>query len=1213
MTSKTPGFYLDLKLFLEGIEIPVISASVTSTVGQPASANIEVVPTDKLKLLLPRTTVHLFFLDSMEFLESGLNEPADEHYKLLFCGEVHSITFSNSGMGSRSGSLMCRDFSVVWDTSFSYSLNYNADANAQIGGNSAILNNNSVFLTTSQIAFDSIINSPSDIIGNLSRGNPESPALQSARNSSLGGLLNILETLSGAQGKFYGTSPWTTIQERRTRVLESIITDTGETAKSVYNTSQFSDWLRDRIAPAGDVMSFRETLRVILDYVFYDVVTNLTPTYVAGKSEVVPDAPNRDIPKYEVETDDSIDTVGTTGDTQIDELRADFRDIAVKFLEEVRAAVAKATLPSGNTSAKVVVTDALRERAEVVAILRSREGADPTEAQITSYELRSAHVNRVALDIQMIYETGRSARIGVAMPYRTNGPGEPIKDVASGETWYLRLRRIIASLAESGIRLSTVADLEARGPDASDFESIYRSQEDFKEDILTFKDFVVWGRIVQIIAARTPEIRSLAVTSETSRQDPLFILGNIGADPVHFELRNWRQSGAVSLGSVTPEGDSVAPATPSTPVSSSPRESLKTFIFRPDVWFVPPPACNVIYPDQLQSFLTQRDMLRETTRLQLDLGLEQTLSAAVKSVFYAPQFVSGDNLQDSIQSSSEGGSPNSILVYDHEKYSGIIPKFHAMDNVLFYKNLYQDGSSPEDVLMPSYETYARKVAHFRLLSERYEAKTGSASLAFSPFIVAGFPAVIVDASITVDETGSTDLSNRAFTLGMVNSVTHSITQGGAITSVVLTHVRTHRTGSQAEDQFFELIQNDATMTIQTGDRKVSTAQTWSLKSSIVRAMSAELKGADLAFWKLFEGTAGIYDIGEFLSSLPVATDATIVSPSDTFDTFEDISEPRISISPVPVLGGVINSGLWTGDYGTAVVVYFLKTGDAVQEVGIIPTESASVIVGELLGLLFDAGYPQTAYADASGNYFEVLIPIPKDTLVAEVVSEESLEGKLPVEEAIRPQWISKDYSAALDESGVSRLTSKIYKPFFESMSITDLVPESESLDGYAVRSIEQAVDWIAKQYSEATDTRSEAGADPLLYIDGVTRRPIANLPQVLGDKQVQLDSQGRVVRRVQNSGATLGPEAKYQGGFHSNAVNFGSEKYGSQLEFLDIKGVGLRHRMTSTANPFTLEGTEGDRLDPRYERAKRVLDYRDTIGGSSATGRNHVSGIGKRG
>jgi hypothetical protein len=55
---------LGLRLFLEGVEVPVIAANVTVQPNMPATAAIQIIPTDMGLYFLPRTLVHLFYLDS---------------------------------------------------------------------------------------------------------------------------------------------------------------------------------------------------------------------------------------------------------------------------------------------------------------------------------------------------------------------------------------------------------------------------------------------------------------------------------------------------------------------------------------------------------------------------------------------------------------------------------------------------------------------------------------------------------------------------------------------------------------------------------------------------------------------------------------------------------------------------------------------------------------------------------------------------------------------------------------------------------------------------------------------------------------------------------------------------------------------------------------------------------------------------------------------
>ena len=76
---------LHLRLFLEGLEVSVIDATVNATVGAPAQASIQIIYTPKVVELLPRTLVHLFFYDTKPDTDG-------EHYRLLFCGDLTSVT-----------------------------------------------------------------------------------------------------------------------------------------------------------------------------------------------------------------------------------------------------------------------------------------------------------------------------------------------------------------------------------------------------------------------------------------------------------------------------------------------------------------------------------------------------------------------------------------------------------------------------------------------------------------------------------------------------------------------------------------------------------------------------------------------------------------------------------------------------------------------------------------------------------------------------------------------------------------------------------------------------------------------------------------------------------------------------------------------------------------------------------------------------------------
>lgn len=157
------GKRLRLRLFLEGIEIPVISAYVQAAPNSPTTCSIQIPPLPEGTRLLPRTLVHLFFLDDYEaklpFMTMGTkrtgtaqrtpteyqkdedrlkgfipNEPVEDtnvsgssdpsgttitQYKLLFGGETVGFVW-NKNSSQRSLVLQCADWSNYWDYAYQY-------------------------------------------------------------------------------------------------------------------------------------------------------------------------------------------------------------------------------------------------------------------------------------------------------------------------------------------------------------------------------------------------------------------------------------------------------------------------------------------------------------------------------------------------------------------------------------------------------------------------------------------------------------------------------------------------------------------------------------------------------------------------------------------------------------------------------------------------------------------------------------------------------------------------------------------------------------------------------------------------------------------------------------------------------------------------------------------------------------------------------------
>jgi len=98
-----PGKKLQLKCYLEGIEVPLIGIQINTSTNQASGATISVPPTNTAFDIRPRTHVHVFWYDDV-----------DNKWYLLWEGEVLSIGFSKE-TSSRSVQLNCFDLSNYWD------------------------------------------------------------------------------------------------------------------------------------------------------------------------------------------------------------------------------------------------------------------------------------------------------------------------------------------------------------------------------------------------------------------------------------------------------------------------------------------------------------------------------------------------------------------------------------------------------------------------------------------------------------------------------------------------------------------------------------------------------------------------------------------------------------------------------------------------------------------------------------------------------------------------------------------------------------------------------------------------------------------------------------------------------------------------------------------------------------------------------------------
>lgn len=652
---------LHLRLFLEGVEVPVISAVVQSQPNSAAAASIQIPHNDFALQLKPRTLVHLYFYDfyrgapasdrawvagegvgvdsrdrdpdlegliPAERLESTDAQDAldleNQNYRLLFGGELVGVTVDKTPM-SRGITLNCLDWSMYWDYAIQYQIQ---GFEMGTGGGTR-----AAFTGTSTTVFNSFLEGSADIVTGLLSVQPRNyPSLQ---GTLLGGMMNLLEAMGGVNfgaRSIRGANDFFSIAELRLKLTQMLGVNPFEqdNERRLLSANGFNSLFRRALSGLGRQVSIRDVLNALQRYIFHEVVPITSPHFIPALTD-----PNR--PHVEVTPISSV---------------SDYSPI-------VRTA----------TQVKQRAID-IRDRQEA--------SRDPDTAQ----RLSAQHGGLATELDRLLSLCGRAATLAA------------------------RLSR------QSGISFS----------DNLDISQIFTTNQ---------------GRF-QRIKQQTRRGQRLAVRSNT------------------FYPPNTTEGVQVTLLCTQIEDDMnlvlqaqlQRRSTPAT-LQSDPPARLLAQIYRPDVWMVAPPRCNVVFPELYSSFNYGRSFMDEVTRLMLRTHEAFYGSDILFDGFYmAPSRVLGARSGSSIGHGRTGVEPPDLAdspawfirdMMDHELYTGIIPKFERMSDL----NLHalRGGSIEIDGVRVG---YAQLAANHIFFQYRFRSRQLNLQGKFNPFFVLGFPALVID-------------------------------------------------------------------------------------------------------------------------------------------------------------------------------------------------------------------------------------------------------------------------------------------------------------------------------------------------------------------------------------------------------------------------------------------------------------------------------------
>lgn len=1044
---------LNIRLFLEGVEVPVISANVTCGTNEPATAAIQIVPTDDVHNLLPRTLVHLFFYDlypdtggmdaANKSMDSGLSTLSPEekdaignNYRLLFMGEVLGYTFQKVS-GNRSVVLQCSDFSSYWDAAKQY---------FHTGGTNSSGSKGAAFMGTSSVGFEeddktSPTKALMRILNTRSSTLPDLPGL-------LGGIVHLLESIGGVYAgrkKFRGINDFFSAAELRLRLTQMIgATHKDTTSSKLFNHKSMRKWIKQTIARNKSLASFRQILSLLLRRVYHDYASVSSPAFLGARTATI--------------------RVGVPGKRVVSGKTREHVEKRIEKLEKTKSVV----LDDNET------TNATR---------RDQINSDNSDTKF-NISNTDAIANHVRNETSTASEEDRRRHKSVSILD---------KAVSNDYNYYQRLAK------DLGARSST---MEKSGTSAKTALKLYK----------------------QSLKAR-----------------------HYGSKLVDVPVL----------------------------------ERIPTHLFRPNIFFAPPPRCNVIFPDMYSFFSYRRNFLQEVTRLQLTAQKEWKqdttglIEGGSRKKYWAPEVQATNDILSRVNARK-----GVRFVMDHEKFPGIVPKFENIADISAFQKIDRKQGGRRKI------PYMQRLANYNYFLYKFGPRTAQLQLHLNPYLVPGLPALVIDQYVADSVRDRMGIQPTQY-LGMIDKLTHSISQNGGSTSAILTHCRTDK-----ED-------------LADVEREFVVGWTTKLKSVIEEAVvDGVIPGTDDIGAFIESGRDGNIIHGDRKHTLsggvpPIVGDAIgaisfgKVSYKDTDgkvvrkdhpDAFIGVKVPGkgevAQINPITPIGGPgIGEGgsLWShfkspktgssvGQQALVEVVYkkrypIKRTFSFPPEKALFPPWMSPIYTNlnigrdfyqELLkiGSIVDAmqiGFVPASEVIAGGDYIDPVLRHPDSGEVHSVMSPGEINS--------------------IKQEEVERMAGEALARKTDGTSLSDEDVAAEVRIG---ASVSDAVDQIVKAYRQLKETGHSTDS----FFKAFTWRPIVSLPEVLGSNLFDLKGTDKDYKKR----TLLDGE-----GFHSRA--FGDL---NNLDYLNHKAA---RRISRKGKSRYID----KKVDPRAERFRAVQVYAGTL------------------
>jgi hypothetical protein len=263
---------LNLRLLIDGVEVPVIGVKCTFAEGTVATAQIQVVATDEVYDLLPRSFVTVYVYDNFDFIEDvrtgdpvGLKISSTDirRWKLLFSGEIVAVSLEKQA-DSRVANLSCADTTNYFDFIRQHYINFR-------NGGVELFEAAFLGLKQDRLQFFDVITQ--DVDSKLYVWLTKSKGPGGVPNLYLG-VQRVLREMFFSVNDFYAEA------FNRLRIGDTIVgLAEDETAAKLFNLQFFEKFIKNRLGGAGGQVTARQLVDLLLGPVFHTYVTVPFPRF----------------------------------------------------------------------------------------------------------------------------------------------------------------------------------------------------------------------------------------------------------------------------------------------------------------------------------------------------------------------------------------------------------------------------------------------------------------------------------------------------------------------------------------------------------------------------------------------------------------------------------------------------------------------------------------------------------------------------------------------------------------------------------------------------------------------------------------------------------------------------------------------------------------------------------------------------------------------